>query len=180
MQMQQISCQYFKQKLTGDYLGRVKADTDLQVSDTEVPGYHLRYSGKTGRKVLYLNYTLRLEGMRKERNLKLGIFPELSAADARAEAIKCRGQILGGIDPMLERQEHLRKKVRKEWLFMMLSGIFARNEEGSKDAYEYKRIHGSYGRNYHPDTVFPTASYRWNKSRNDKPVLECRQDYQRT
>ncbi len=107
--MQQIPCQYLKQKLTGDYLGRVKSDTDLQVSDTEVPGYHLRYSGKTGRKVLYLNYTLRLEGMRKERNLKLGVFPEISAADGRAEAIKTRGQVLGGIDPMYEREKRLRE-----------------------------------------------------------------------
>ncbi|MDD3668964.1 MAG: integrase arm-type DNA-binding domain-containing protein [Alphaproteobacteria bacterium] len=112
--MQQISCQYLKQKLTGDYLGRVKADTDLQVSDTEVPGYHLRYSGKTGRKVLYLNYTLRLEDMRKERNLKLGVFPEISAAEGRAEAIKCRGQVLGGIDPMLERQERLRQAMGEQ------------------------------------------------------------------
>src|SRR5574344_1365231 len=107
--MQPIPCKYFKNKLTKEYMAQLKADTDLQVSDTEVPGYHLRYSTKTGRKVLYLHYILRLDGARRERNLRLGNFPELSATNARAEAIKYRGQIITGIDPMLERQESLRK-----------------------------------------------------------------------
>lgn len=112
--MQAIPCQYFKKKLTTDYLERVKADTDLQVSDTEIPGYHLRYATKTGRKVLYLHYVLRLDGTKKERNLKLGNFPELSSPDARAEAIKCRGQILDGVDPMFERRERLRQQMGDE------------------------------------------------------------------
>ena len=112
--MIQPSSKYFKHKLSADYLGRIKSDIDLQISDTEVPGYHLRYSGRTGRKVLYLNYTLRFNGMRKERNLKLGMFPELSAPEARAKAIKCRGQILDGIDPMIERQERLRQTMAEQ------------------------------------------------------------------
>jgi integrase len=112
--MQATPCQYFKRKLTTDYIERVKADTDLQVSDTEVPGYHLRYATKTGGKVFYLHYILRLNGMKKERNLKLGVFPEIAAPDARAEAIKCRGQILDGVDPMFERRERLRKQMGEQ------------------------------------------------------------------
>ena len=109
-----IPCKYFKQKLTADYLARVKADTDLQVSDTEVAGYHLRYAAKTGGKVFYLHYVLRFDGKRIERNMKLGSFPELTAPAARAEAIKCRGLVLGGVDPMLERKERLRRMIGEQ------------------------------------------------------------------
>lgn len=131
--MQQIPCKYFKNKLTKDYMAQLKADTDLQVSDTEVPGYHLRYSTKTGRKVLYLHYILRLDGARRERNLRLGSFPELSAPAARAEAIKYRGQIITGIDPMLERQESLRKAIGEQEKKIPLKIIMERYlEEHSK------------------------------------------------
>ena len=109
-----IPCQYFKKKLTTDYLERVKSDTDLQVSDTEVAGFHLRYARQTGRKVFYLHYVLRFDGKRIERNMKLGSFPELTAPAARAEAIKCRGLVLGGVDPMLERKERLRRMIGEQ------------------------------------------------------------------
>lgn len=112
---------------------RIKSDNDLQISDTEVPGYHLRYSTKTGRKVLYLNYTLRLDAMRKQRNLKLGMFPEISAPIARAEAIKFRGQILNGIDPMLERQQRLRQAMGEQEKQIPLKTIMEKYlEEHSK------------------------------------------------
>jgi integrase len=110
----QTKCLYFKKKLTAEYLEKIKSDNDLQISDTEVPGYHLRYSKQTDRKVLYLHYDLRLDGVRKERNLKLGAFPEISAPDARAEAIRYRGQVLSGIDPMFERQERLRQTMGEQ------------------------------------------------------------------
>lgn len=129
----QNKCLYFKKKLTAEYLERIKSDNDLQVSDTEVPGYHLRYSKQTGRKVLYLHYILRLDGMRKERNLKLGMFPELSAPDARSEAIKYRGQILDGIDPMFERKERLRQVMGEQEKKIPLKTIMEKYlEEHSK------------------------------------------------
>lgn len=34
--------------------------------------------------------------MRKQRNLKIGVFPEISAPDARADAIQYRGEIIKG------------------------------------------------------------------------------------
>lgn len=92
-----IPCQYFKHKITNDFLERIRVSTDLQVSDTEVPGFHLRYYKKTDHKVLYLHYVLRVDRMKKDRNLKLGLFPEISAPEARAAAIKYRGQVLEGI-----------------------------------------------------------------------------------
>lgn len=109
-----IPCQYLKHKLTADYLERVKADTDLQVSDTEVPGFHLRYSKQTDRKVFYLHYILRFDGTRKERNLKLGLYPEITAPKARIDAIRYRGQILDGNDPFLERKERLRRLMEEQ------------------------------------------------------------------
>lgn len=110
----QAKCLFFKKKLTAEYLERIKSDNDLQVSDTEVPGLHLHHSTQTGHKVFYLHYTLRLDGTRKERNLKLGRFPEISAPDTRANAIKFRRQVLEDIDPMFECQEHLHKAMGEQ------------------------------------------------------------------
>lgn len=109
-----IPCQYFKHKITNDFLERIRVSTDLQVSDTEVPGFHLRYYKKTDHKVLYLHYVLRVDRMKKDRNLKLGLFPEISAPEARAAAIKYRGQVLEGIDPFEERKERLRKIIGEQ------------------------------------------------------------------
>ena len=100
---------YIKHKLTSDYLERIKSPTDLYVNDIEIPGYHLRYSALTGRKALYLQYALNIDGARISRNLKIGNYPELMGTEARAEAIKFRGQLINGIDPMIERRERLRQ-----------------------------------------------------------------------
>ncbi|MDR0967648.1 MAG: tyrosine-type recombinase/integrase [Rickettsiales bacterium] len=103
-----MKCEYIKQKLTTDYMARIKTiPHDMQITDTEVPGFHLRYSANTKRAVFYLHYILRGGHIRKERNLKLGVYPEISAPAARALAIKHRGEILEGIDPFIERQQRV-------------------------------------------------------------------------
>jgi integrase len=114
-------------------LEKLKSEVDLQVSDTEVPGYALRYSSRTGRKVFYLHYRLRLKGTKKERSLKLGVYPEISAPQARADAIMYRGQILKGLDPFADRQERVRQAMGEQEKRIPLKTIMEKYlEEHSK------------------------------------------------
>jgi integrase len=70
------------------------------VWDREIPGFGVRITSK-GVVSFVLNYRLRA----RERRYTIGRFPVLSPTAARNEAIKLRGNIQNGIDPLAQRAD---------------------------------------------------------------------------
>lgn len=101
-------CKYFKKTLTDCYVRTLTSKTDMQITDTQIHGLHLRYSGKTGKKVFYLSYILKYTG--RQRNIRLGAFNEFSIKDIRYRALKYRQMVSDGLDPMYEQQEELKRQ----------------------------------------------------------------------
>lgn len=98
--MQQCTaCKNLRCKLTNSMLAGLTSETDLRIGDTEIKGLHVRYYAKTGKKVFYLWYRTRVT--KKQRNLKLGMYPEISASQAKTKAITYKGQVFEGFDPMI-------------------------------------------------------------------------------
>lgn len=109
------NCQYFRRNLTDIYVRSIKARTDLQITDKEIPGLHLRYSCRTGSKVFYLSYLIR--HTTKQRNMRVGRYGDFSIKDIRYRATKFRQMVADGRDPMQElideqkqREEDLAKR----------------------------------------------------------------------
>jgi len=96
-------CQYTRHHITSTFLSDLSADTDMRIGDTQIPGFHVRYSKKTERKVFYFWY--KAKSTKKQYNVKLGLYPILTLADARKRASIMYGQVSAGKDP-----EHLRKE----------------------------------------------------------------------
>lgn len=101
-------CKYFKKTLTDCYVRTLTSKTDMQITDTQIHGLHLRYSGRTGKKVFYLSYILKYTG--RQRNIRLGAFNEFSIKDIRYRALKYRQMVSDGLDPMYEQQEELKRQ----------------------------------------------------------------------
>ena len=80
----------------------------MQITDTQIHGLHLRYSGRTGKKVFYLSYILKYTG--RQRNIRLGAFNEFSIKDIRYRALRYRQMVSDGLDPMYEQQEELKRQ----------------------------------------------------------------------
>ena len=106
------NCQYFRKNMTDTYLRGLKSKTDLQITDTQVPGFHLRFSGATQRGVFYLSYNLRQS--RQQRNLKIGRFGDYSLKEARQKAIQYRREVQEGDDPMVKIQEKIKHALQEE------------------------------------------------------------------
>lgn len=102
------SCKYFKKTLTDYYVRSLISKTDMQITDTQIHGLHLRYSGRTGNKVFYLSYILKYTG--RQRNIRLGSFNDFSVKDIRNRALKYRQMVSDGRDPMQEVQDELKRQ----------------------------------------------------------------------
>lgn len=99
-------CKYYKKKITDTFLRSLKEKTDLQITDSEIPGLQLRYSCVTGSIVFYLCYQVRRS--RTTRNMKLGRYGDFSLKDIRLKAIQYRQEVQSGLDPALEIQKRLK------------------------------------------------------------------------
>lgn len=101
-------CKYFRQSLTDYYVRSLKSKSDMQITDTQIHGLHLRYSASTGRKIFYLSYTLKYT--RRQRNIRLGSYTDFSIKDIRYRALKYRQMVSDGRDPMQELQDERKRK----------------------------------------------------------------------
>ena len=101
-------CKYFRQSLTDYYVRSLKSKSDMQITDTQIPGLLLRYSASTGRKIFYLSYTLKYT--RRQRNIRLGSYTDFSIKDIRYRALKYRQMVSDGRDPMQELQDERKRK----------------------------------------------------------------------
>lgn len=73
--------------------------------DTLVPGLAIRV-GSTGK-----TWTIRYRANEQQRRFKLGTYPKLSLADARARARAKLAEVEGGADPAQERESQRRKAI---------------------------------------------------------------------
>ncbi len=87
------------------------------VKDSEVQGLELRVS-RSGRKAWSLRYRPRLRsgGHGRQRRKSLGLYPQMTLADARAEARSIIGEAARGNDPLEEQAERRRKTEQRRQL----------------------------------------------------------------
>lgn len=88
------------------WIRSLRSDCRLQIVDAMTPGLHLRYSPVSRKKVFYLNYRLG----NVQRNLRIGQYGEFSLDDIRRRAMEYKGMLSDGIDPMLKKQEQIKKQ----------------------------------------------------------------------
>lgn len=101
----------YKKAFGDTWIRSLKADTNLQISDTMVPGLYLRYSCATDRIAFYLG--CRIKATKQHRNILLGKYGDFSIKDIRERAIDLRKRILDGYDPMQDAAEK-RKQAEEE------------------------------------------------------------------
>lgn len=104
-----------KRNLTDRTVKALKADKPGQLSDIwdkTVSGFGVRVSGESGRKTFIL--MARYPGGRNPTRRAIGVYSEISLADARAKAKRWKEQIAAGIDPAeaeeAERQAKLQRR----------------------------------------------------------------------
>ena len=107
--MQQWKCS--TRQFRDTWIGCLKADSNLQISDGTIPGLYLRYSAATHKIKFYLGYKIRHST--KRRNLLLGRYGEIKLPELKEQALELRKQISRGQDPMFVQEEE-RKQVEKE------------------------------------------------------------------
>ena len=99
-------------KIFGDtWIRALKANTNLLVSDTRIPGLHLRFYSATKNVAFYLGYAIK--GTRTRRNMMLGKYGDFTLKEIRDRALKFRQQVTDGRDPMAAQVEE-RKKAEQE------------------------------------------------------------------
>lgn len=137
---------YFKQALNESYLKKLNEPTDLQITDSCVPGLQMRYSSATKKIVFYLCY--QLKGSRTQRSFKLGRFGDFTLNEIRMKAIKCRQDIQDGYDPAAmfrERTKTTLANVAKKMKIADIYPIFLEKHSKFKSASTYKNDE-SFGR----------------------------------
>lgn len=72
--------------------------------DTTLRGLGLRIA-PSGRKTFNVQTKVLREGRRRDTRIKLGVYPEISLADARAKAIEVKGQAAASLDPVTVRAQ---------------------------------------------------------------------------
>lgn len=102
------NCKYFTKNLTDTFVRSIKAKHDMQITDKDIRGLHLRYSGASGGKVFYLSYLVRHST--KQRNMRLGRYGEFSIQDIRYRALKYKQMVSDGRDPMQEEIDDFKKR----------------------------------------------------------------------
>lgn len=102
------NCKYFTKNLTDAFVRSIKAKHDMQITDKDIRGLHLRYSGTSGSKVFYLSYQIKRST--KQRNLRLGRYGEFSIQDIRYRALKYKQMVSDCRDPMQELIDEQKKR----------------------------------------------------------------------
>jgi integrase len=158
-------------------------------------GLQLRVSGnRQGRiaKIFSLLYTRKSDG--KKRRARLGAYPQMSLAQARAEAARWRGSIVSGADPAAKSQEakqaptfktlayewlenHAKRK-RRKWYedqrilnkdILPYIGDLKANSVTKNNIRAVTNVILARGANYHANITYELlrAIYRWGRRNND-------------
>lgn len=91
---------YYKKVFADTWIRSLKADTILQISDTQIPGLYLRYYPSTKNITFYLGYMVRKT--KTHRNLCLGKYGIFTLKEIRKRALDYRQQISEGQDPVMD------------------------------------------------------------------------------
>lgn len=105
-------CRYTRHHITNSFLSDFLSDTDVRIGDTQIPGFHVRYSKKTNRKVFYFWY--KSKNTHRQYNVKLGMYPAVTLVAARKRALIMYGQVSAGTDPEMTRREEEQQRRAEE------------------------------------------------------------------
>ena len=120
--MQQVAWKYYRKPFRDTWLRALKADTNLQISDTMIPCLQLRYSARTGKKVFYLAFHDKVTN--SHRNIKLGSYPAFGIPEIRNRAIELRKGQERGRDLEREEREEREKKQQAEAKKIKVKDLF--------------------------------------------------------
>lgn len=130
----QTTWRYYRKPFKDTWLRTLKADTNLQISDTTVPCLYLRYSARTGKKVFYLAFSDSTTNVR--RNIKLGSYPAFGIPEIKKRAIELRRGQERGIDidrkeraELAQQQESEAKKIKIKDLFPVYMDKYAKEHK---------------------------------------------------
>lgn len=112
----------YRKPFRDSWLRTLKADTNLQISDTTVPCLYLRYSARTGKKVFYLTFCDSITNVR--RNIKLGSYPTFGIPEIKKRAIDIRRGQERGIDIDKKEREELAKLQESEAKKIKVKDLF--------------------------------------------------------
>ena len=90
----------YKKVFSDTWIRALRANTNLLISDTRIPGFHLRFYSTTRHIVFYLGYMVK--NTKKHRNLLLGKYGEFKLDEIRKRAMLYRQQVSDGKDPVME------------------------------------------------------------------------------
>jgi integrase len=89
---------------------RRPADSPIDYWDTTLRGLGLRIS-PSGRKTFNVQTKVLRKGRRRDTRIKLGVYPEISLADARTKAVEVKRQASDDLDPIAVRAQERDAKV---------------------------------------------------------------------
>ena len=159
--------QCYKRVFRDTWIRSLKADTNLLISDTQIPGLHLRYYAGTRKVAFYLGYMVK--NTRRRRNLFLGHYGEFRLDEIRARAISYRQKVSDGQDPVIElaieqkkrEEEHAKRIKIKDLLDVFLekySKVYKKATSIRSDEGLINRIKPYLGELYITDLDLPTLT----------------------
>ena len=83
---------------------RRPADSPIDYWDTTLRGLGLRIA-PSGRKTFNVQTKVLRKGRRRDTRIKLGVYPEISLADARTKAVEVKRQASDDLDPVAVRAQ---------------------------------------------------------------------------
>ncbi|MFI3241191.1 MAG: tyrosine-type recombinase/integrase [Alphaproteobacteria bacterium] len=93
--------QRVKKKITPEVLDNfLKGQEDIKVKDTEISGFYVWYYAVSGRKTFFMRYYAKEE--KKERNIKIGCYPDIRLKEAREIAYEYKSSVIRGGNPVVE------------------------------------------------------------------------------
>ncbi len=108
------ACKYFKCRLTETYIRSLKGLIDMQITDDQIPGLHIRYYGRSKRISFFLQYRNRIT--KQERNIFMGTHAEYTVPEIKKLAQEYRQMIACNRDPyqeQAEKQKEIENRTRK-------------------------------------------------------------------
>lgn len=155
-------------------LRATKPGTHADTWDTTVSGFGVRVS-ETGRRTFIL--MARYPGSRNPTRRAIGVYGEMSLADARAKAIRWRDQIRKGIDPAVAEEEaRLAALRRQENSFAAVVGHYLRQHVIGPDSDKPKQRNGREVERDFARTFIPVWGERPITSITNRDVREIIED----
>lgn len=116
-----------------NWIGALKSDDYMQITDGTIPGFYMRYSPRTQAKTFYL--ACKIKHSMKRRNIFLGKYGELRLGEYREMALDYRRQIIKGQDPVYDQEKENKQREKESAKRVKVSVLF--NDYIAK----YARLH---------------------------------------